>query len=403
VLFQSAFRTLRIVVCVGLQAAPALAVDLSVKSSLNESFEVNDNYFLVSTPKGTTYSPLTSVFLDVLARTPTTRYELNGDLGYTRYLGPGAEDTSLTTVKQDDLNFNFEHTGHAGDKVGLSAWWRQQDLATAQLNDIGVVAARGEMNSHGIVGNVYRQLNAIDSLAFFATGTSVNFTSSTAVPYVNLTTGVTGKHGLNPSTEMFVSADLNWTVQQDQAGLDTKLWRALTGVKVQPTPRLSLFGSVGVGVVTTGQDGLAGIVGVPLSSAPGAIATHLGTSVGLLAEAQVAYKLRSTTELSWTAARSITPDVLGNLSQRTSYGIGLTHVINSVSSLSFAGSRTGVAASGEFGASTFWTANVSYARRLTKEWRTQLTYNYRRRDDDRGSASSNALVLVLARDMTLLP
>jgi hypothetical protein len=112
------------------------------------------------------------------------------------------------------------------------------------------------------------------------------------------------------------------------------------------------------------------------------------------------------TELSVSASQSITPGVLGELSQRTSFGFGLAHSINSISSLSFNGQMTRFnAGGGQAGsdASDFWSASASYSRRLTREWRTQITYSYRQRDSDASSLSSNSVVMVLARDMTLLP
>jgi hypothetical protein len=129
-------------------------------------------------------------------------------------------------------------------------------------------------------------------------------------------------------------------------------------------------------------------------------------AVARLWDVQAAYKLWSLTELSVSASQSITPGVLGDLSQRMTFGIGLTHSINSISSVLFNGQVTQFnAGSGQSGsnASDFWTASASYTRRLTREWRTQLTYSYRRRDSDANSVSSNSFVMVLARDMTLLP
>jgi hypothetical protein len=416
VLFRPVIRTLRIFfhvgLYVGLQAIPALAGDWSVKSSQSETFEANDNYFLLRAPKGITYAPLSTASVDVLARTPTTRYDLHGDIGYYHYFGAGAADAALTNVKQKGASFYVEHAGNAiGDKVSLTAWSQQQDLATAQLNDIGAVTAGGgEISTSGVAGNLHRQLNAIDSLSLSATSTKVDFASSSAVPSVNLTTGAVWNRRVDPSTDLIASTELNWTVQDNQARLDTKLWKAVTGAQLRPTSRLSLTGSVGIGVVTSGQDGPAGIVALPPSPlpTPGSLAAFAGsgTSIGLLADVQAIYRLRKTTDLSLSASRSIAPDVLGALSQRTSYAVGLTHAVNSVSNLSFGGALTRLPASGGqlgSGTSNFWTANVSYSRLLSREWRTQLTYSYRRRDDEAGSVSSNAVALVLARDLTLLP
>jgi hypothetical protein len=400
VLFRSVFRVLIGVEL--LQAAPALAVDLTVKSSLSESLDVNTNYFLVPQPKGTTYTPTSSINFDVAARTPTSRYMFNGDFSYSSYLGPGAEDAPLRRVMQNGFTAGVEYAGKVtGDKLALSGWWRRQDVASAQLSDIGTATAGGEVSSYGIGGNVNRQLTSTDSLALSATGTSSSFTSSSASSFFNLATGATWSHRIDPTKELIASADLNWTIRDDQAQSDTKFWKAVTGVHMRPTPRLSLSGSVGVGLVHSQG---APAVAAPLD--PFATFDSAGMAVARLWDVQAAYKLWSLTELSVSASQSITPGVLGDLSQRMTFGIGLTHSINSISSVLFNGQVTQFnAGSGQSGsnASDFWTASASYTRRLTREWRTQLTYSYRRRDSDANSVTSNSFVMVLARDMTLLP
>jgi hypothetical protein len=406
VLFRSVFQTIQVLFYLGLQAPAALASDLTIKSNQSETLEANDNYFLRPVPKGNTYVPVITASVDASGRNPTTRYDLHGDLSYTKYFGPGAADASLPNVKEDGVSFFLEHVGDPiGDKVNVTGWSRRQDVATAQLNDLGVVTASGEFSTTGIAGGLYRQVSAIDSLTLSVTSTKTDFTSSSGVPFVNLTTGAYWKRRIGPSTDLTASAEFNWTIQDNQAQQDTKFWKGLTGVRMQPTSRLSLSGSAGVGVVSSSQAGLAGIAAPPV---PGSTPTFgaSGLSIGVLAEAQAVYKLKKTTQLSLSASRSIAPDVLGALSQRTSYGIGLTQAINAASNLSFGGALTQTPpSSGQSGSSpsNFWTANVTYSRRLAPEWGAQLTYNYRRNEIEGSRIISNALVLVLARDMTIRP
>ena len=56
--------------CLGVCASGAYAADVSVWGSLGQMLEASDNYFLQNTPLGTTFKSLSTVNLDVLARTP---------------------------------------------------------------------------------------------------------------------------------------------------------------------------------------------------------------------------------------------------------------------------------------------------------------------------------------------
>jgi hypothetical protein len=399
-----AFRSVScVLLLIGVQTISVHAIDLSLKSTLSQSLEVNDNYFLIPAPIGTIYTPLSSIVLDAAARTATTRYALNADISYSQYLGPGAEDASLRHVVQNGLSAGFEHAGKvSGDKLGMSAWWRHQDIASAQLNDIGVVTARGAINTHGISGTINRQLNSTDSLGLSVTGTSVSFESASTAPFANLTTAATWKRRVNRIADVNVSAELNWTVRDDKSKSETKLWKATTGLQVRPTPRLTLNGSVGAGVVTNKNTEFANSMTTdPLAT----VFIGSGPIVGLLADAQASYKLWNTTELSLYSSRSITPGILGVLSQRTTYGAGMTHSISSFSSLSINGQLTRFNLGGGSPGDGFdmWTANATYMLRLSREWRTQFTYYYRQRDTASNSVRSNAIIMVLARDVTVLP
>jgi hypothetical protein len=307
----------------------------------------------------------------------------------------------LHEVTQNGLNFGFEQSGKAGDKLGLSTSWRRQDLATAQLADIGTVTARGEINTYAVSGNVARQLSPSDELALSAIGTSVSFNSSNVAPYSNLTTSAVWKRQLGPSTNISTSAEFNWTVREDQTHSDTKFWRFMTGVQTRPTSRLTLNGAVGVGVVNASEGAFS--VGGAIPQLP---LDQTGASASMLADLQAAYKLGRTTQLSVNTSRGITPGVLGDLSQRTSFGMGLTQDINALSSVSVSAQFIQFTAPGGQGgsqAADFWTADVTYLRRITREWRSQLSYTYRQRNDGLHAVNSNAFVLRVARDMTLVP
>jgi hypothetical protein len=385
------------------QEAPALAEDWSVKSGLSETLEANDNYFLIPAPKGPTYVPQTAVSLSAQARTPTIRFGFDGDLSYNQYFGPGAADTSVPAVKQDDVTFSAEQSGAvAGDKIGASVSWRQQDVATAQLNDIGVVTTSGQITSRVATAYINRQLGAVDSLVLSASTSKVDFTSPTATPFSNLTTDATWRRELNNSSSLFASTEFNWTIPSDTPQSDVKFWKAVTGLQMRITPRLTLNGSIGIGVVDTGPAAFSAPVAIPPLAPPPSFAGG-EVAARMLADVAATYKLESTTDLSLAASRSIAPDVLGVLSQRMSYSVGLARAINSVSSLSVGEQLTQATASAGQAGSDYWATNVTYARRLTPEWRSQISYNYRKTESAGVAARSNAVQIMLARDLTLLP
>lgn len=379
------------------------AADWSATTSLSETFEVNDNFFLATNPKGSLYGSTSALFVDLSARTPTSRYILNGDFAYIHYMGPGAADAPLTTLTQSGVNLTAEYSGHQpGDKLAFTTSWRRQDIATAQINDIGVATAQGEISTILVGSNFTKQLSAVDSLAFGATASMVEPTGSNTQPYRNLSLGPTWTRGLNSITDWVSFTDLSWTVRDDASKSDTKFTRAMTGFRLRPTSRLKLSASVGFGIVSsTGVNSTAGIFGSSIAGF-GTIQQGNGSAVvGYLADGQAVYQLSNTTDLTATVSHSIAPGVLGELSLRTGYGLGMSQKINNSSSISVKADFTKTSASGAN--LEFWTVGAAYEKRLSREWRTNLSYLYRERTASLQSVSSNAVIFVLARDVTLLP
>lgn len=384
-------------------ASLSIAADWSAKTSLSETVEASDNFFLNTAPKGNLYSSVSALFFEAAARTPTSRYFINGDFAYIHYTGPGAADTPLTNITQNGVSLNAEYFGHTpGDKLNLTTSWRRQDITAAQLNDIGVATTAGEMSTILGSASYTKQVDAINSLVFGATASSVNFTGGGAQPYRNLTVGPTWTHLLNPNFDLVSLADLSWTVRDDASNSETKLTRLMTGFRLRPIPGLRITASAGAGIVSsTGDNAAANVFGTSTSGFGTSQPGNSGAVVGWLADALVAYKLWSNTDLTLTASRSVSPGVLGDLSLRMNYAVLLSHAVNATSSVSLRGELTQTTT---FGTSfDFWTASASYERRLTREWRSNVSYTYRKRISDTQTVSSNAVTFVLARDVTLLP
>ena len=398
-------RSARIAIAIGLCsiASPSLAVDWFAKTSFSETTEANNNFFLGPAPKGILYSSTSAVFVEAGVRTPTSRYILNGDFAYIHYMGPGAADTSLTNITQNGVNLTAEYTGHQpGDRLTFVTSWRRQDTTAAQINDIGVATAQGEMSTILLGSNFTKQLSTVDTLAFGVTGSMVDFTGGSAQPYRNLTTGPTWTHRLNSTVDWVSLTEFSWTVREDSSNSDTKFTRAMSGVQLRPTSRLKVSASAGFGIVSgTGTNTTASIFAPSVVGFGSFQQGNGGTVVGWLADGLVAYRLWGTTDLTATASRSISPGVLGDLSLRTTYGLGVVHAINATSSIYLRGDLSKITATGT--SFDFWSASAAYEKRLTREWRTNLSYVYRQRVSDTQSASSNGVTFVLARDVTLLP
>jgi hypothetical protein len=130
--------------------------------------------------------------------------------------------------------------------------------------------------------------------------------------------------------------------------------------------------------------------------------------------------LKSTT-LTLSAVKTIAPSVVGSLIGSTTFHAGLSQIVNTRSSLSFSTDVTQQTSSGT--TSEFFSASVAYSYMLTREWNAQLSYRYLHRFastgptsslildpvtgipivNSTGPASSNSILLVVSRSVSLLP
>ena len=136
---------------------------------------------------------------------------------------------------------------------------------------------------------------------------------------------------------------------------------------------------------------------------------QVGTATSILADLTLSYQLLKTTSLSLTAAQAVVPTTFGQLQKSDSIGITLAHNINQLSRLSFSAGFSFIPATqgnsiftGQTGSSEFFSASVNYSYQLAREWRSNLSYTYRERNDSSGIARSSTVLFSLARDFTLL-
>jgi Putative beta-barrel porin 2 len=381
--------------CLGVFVSGAFAADVSIKGSLSETVEGSDNYFLINTPSGTTFKSLSAVNLDVLARTPTTRYLLDTNYSYYKYFGPGAVDSTPTSGTPANANFSIDHTTELA-KYNLAASWSRTDIATTQLAESGKATASGTQNTYNIKGGVTRDLSRTDSITWSAQASTASFTDSTETPYTDVTTTAAWNHILSPTTTLTNSVMFDWFKQDNAANSQRLFWQIMTGLKSQLTHRLTFNASVGEIFVNAYQEGV-----LPSAIPPSTTSFQIqpGAANGFVWNAGLTYQLLKDTNLSLTAAKTIAPTSLGQLQQSETIGLTLSHDINHASNLSFSTQFAHISSETP---ADFFSASVSYGYKLTREWRTNLSYTYRQRNDDTGLARSSTILVSLTRDFTLL-
>ena len=370
----------------------SFAADWSATTRFSQSVEANDNRPLTSPPARETYEFASQLMLSTIARLPGMRFEADADVSYRTLAGPGADDS--TSPIDNGVRLRAEKIDKL-TKYYLQGVWRRQDATSAQIADSGIVIVNGDINTYIVEAGLSRIVSPIDSVTWSVSGRSVDFSSSTASPFVDTTgTGTWTRH-LNPLTDVFALAQTEWIARDDPAHTDTLFARALVGVDARLTKQLTFKGSVGAGLQRTEQD--------QPSVPSGPIAT--GQSVTWLADVQFTYRPLSQTELSLYGSRSISPSVIGEIEQRTAVGATVRQGINHSSYLSL---------SSEFGQQTslegltydtadVFRASVLYGYRLSPEWQAQVSYRYLHRSDDTGTAHSNAVFLSAVREVTILP
>ena len=77
------------IICAGLYCSSARSADISLTSQLSQSAEFNSNYFLQTHPPGLITSPISTLRVDGVARTPTSRLFGTADLSYQDLCGSG--------------------------------------------------------------------------------------------------------------------------------------------------------------------------------------------------------------------------------------------------------------------------------------------------------------------------
>ena len=388
--------------CLGVFASGAFAAEVSINGHLDESVEASNNYFLTNAPSGYTLKSLSAINLDVLAATPTTRYLLDSNYSYYKYFGPGAADAGgLTWGTPASEKFSIDHTS-ALSKYNFAMSWDRSDVATTALQQTGSAAGRGSIDTFKVDGGVKRDLTRTDSISWSANVTKAVYTDPNQSPYVDYSTNAAWIHRLGPTTSLTNSVNFDWLMVDNVSSSQRLFWNPMTALQSQLSKRLSFNGAVGYAFVNAYDNGVAQPV-IPTGATT--FQQQTGASSDWVGNALLNYQLSNTTKVSLTAAKSIVPTVFGQLQNSESIGSTLSYDINHYSSLTFLSQfshiKTAAIATTGATASDVFTASANYGYKLTREWRTNLSYTYSQRNDQAGLARSSTVLFRLTRDFTL--
>jgi hypothetical protein len=387
--------------CLGVFASGAFAAEVSINGHLDESVEASNNYFLTNAPSGYTLKSLSAVNLGVLAATPTTRYLLDSNYSYYKYSGPGAKDSSLTWGTPASEKFSIDHTTPLS-KYNFAMSWDRSDVATTALQQTGSAAGRGSVDTFKVDGGVKRDLTRIDSISWSANVTKAVYTDPNQSPYVDYSTNAAWIHRLGPTTTLTNSVNFDWLMVDNVSNSQRLFWNPMTTLQSQLSKRLSFNGAVGYAFVNAYDNGVAQPV-IPTGATT--FQQQTGAASDWVGNALLNYQLSNTTKVSLTAAKSIVPTVFGQLENVESIGSTLSHDINHYSSLTFftqfSHIKTSATPTTGATASDVFTASANYGYKLTREWRTNLSYTYSQRNDQTGLAKASTVLFRLTRDFTL--
>jgi hypothetical protein len=412
-----------LVACLSLLPGPALAVDWSLSSTLSQTFELNDNMFMRTFPPGGTLGSYTNVTANALALTPTSRFTLDGNVGYQKFWGPGTEGPqgiAQTESNSVGVNAYYETWGkNHDDKDWLNGSFRQSSTLVAVLGDLGVATnAHGNIDRTMVGGGIQRSLSAMDLVSVSATSTLTTYDpASSGTEFTDSSVTGTWRHQVSPLTTVSATSQFEWLNYDTMPASNLMLLRETAGFETALSPLLTYGASLGV-IYSDAQVGAGSPLGPLLIAAPSSTAALTpGSTVGFIGDAHAIYRILKDTTLNLFASQSVAPSVIGTLTKRTTLHAGLTQIINSRSSVSVAGEASQQTSSGT--TNDFLSGSVSYSYQLAREWNASLTYRYLHRTATSGNAlldpvtglpilgtgpaSSNSIMAVVSKQTTIIP
>jgi hypothetical protein len=397
-----------------LSPSAAFAFDWSIKSTESETLELNSNQFLRTSPAASIGS-YTALSANAEARTPTSKFDFDGDGTYKKYWGPGVEGLASEYLSYG-FKARYEQTEKTKfDREFLEASWRQQSTSLALLNDLGVATkASGFIDKLTAIGGIDRSVTAIDNLNLFATSTRTSYEpSSGGTPFTDTLARGAWRHNFSPITAGTISSEVELLNFDNALKTRIQIYRNQVGIDGTLSSVLSFRGNVGAAYLLTegGANPLAS-TGPPRSALSGS--SSLTDWIG---DAILTYRMLRNTTVTLNASQSIAPSVVGSLFKRDSIVAGLSHTINSWSTLSFSASANRQTSTTT---TDFASASATYSYSFTRKLSAQFTYRYQHRFASAGAAifdpitgtptvsgtgpaDSHSVMMVVSHHYTVLP
>jgi hypothetical protein len=393
----------------GMAPAAAHALDWSLDTTQSETTELSSNRTL-STPQAPSTGSTSTMTATAEARTPTSKFDFNGDGTYSKYWGLGADGTD-----QEFLNYGFRAHYEMTEKTNfdrefIETSWRQQSTALALLNAIGVnVPTSGFIDTLSATGGIDRSLTKLDTLSLFMTSTQTSYEpSSGGQPFTDTLTNSSWRHRFSSIATFTASSEVERLDYSNSFNTVATIFRDKIGFDATLSPLLSFRGSAGPGVVYTDRGvQTSGLVNLPVST----------TTIDWIADAVVTYRMLKDTTLTLSGSQSIGPTIVGSLFKTDMVTLDLTKTINNDSTLSFSANASEQISTTS---TPYASASMTYNYTLTREWSAQMSYRYLHRFQSTGTttvdpitgtptvsglgpADSHALTFMLSHKFTLLP
>jgi hypothetical protein len=400
--------------CFGMAPSVAFADDWSIRTTETQTVELNDNQFLQTSPAASlgSYSTLAA---NAEARTPTSKFDFDGDGSYKKYWGPGVDG-----VPSEYLSYGFKARYEVTEKSNsdrefVETNWRQQSTALALLNDLGIITnAGGFLDTLTATGGIDRSVTARDSLSLFATSTRTSYEpSSGGTPFTDTVARGTWRHNSSSITALNASSEFELLNYDNASNTRIQIYRNQLGTDATLSSVLSFRGNVGAAYLIT--DG--GVNPLAAIGTNGSASSTSSSLVDWIGDAVLTYRMLKNTTFTLTANQSIAPSIVGSLFKTDSIVASLSQTINDRSTLSFSASGSRLISTTT---TDFATASVTYSYNFTRDLSAQLTYRYQHRFASTGTdiidpitgfptvsgtgpANSNSVMLVVSHNFTVLP
>jgi hypothetical protein len=408
---------LAVAVCLGV--SPAFATDWALNSTLSQTVELNDNPFLRALAAGA-FDSYSTIAANAVARTPTSKFTFDGNVSYQKYWGPGVDGVPSENLA-GGANLHYETYGKDNsDRQYLDASWHRSSTAFALLGQLAIVTnTRGFLDTTTAGGGIDRSITALDTVSLSAHSTYTSYDPGTGgTPFTDTSTNGTWRHRVNSIATLSASSDAEFLHFDNALNTDIMILRENAGIDATLSPLLSFRGTAGVAYVQTERGSPAfGLISSSNASSSGSVS-------GFITDMVLTYKMFPDTTLTFNGSRSISPSVVGSLIEATSIGAGITRLVNSRETLSFSANATRQTSTGT--TSDFLSGSIVYSYLLTREWTAQLSYRYLHRlatsgtasagfvfdpvtgiaiptASGLGPASSNSIMLVVSRSVSILP